>query len=159
MKSKLLPIILTILILLNGVLIFMLIKKPHQNKKNDRNFLTKQLEFTDIQNKKFISFDDFHKETMKGLDHKIRKHKDLLFNSFSDNTINIDSLSQIIGKLEGEKEGEVFRFFKSVRNICSKEQQQEFDNIINNALKGGKKESPKDGRNHPPRKGTMPPPR
>lgn len=151
MKSKLLPIILTILILLNGVLIFMLIKKPHQNKKNDRNFLTKQLEFTDIQNKKFISFDDFHKETMKGLDHKIRKHKDLLFNSFSDNTINIDSLSQIIGKLEGKKEAEVFRFFKSVRKICIPKQQGVFDEIIKKAMKGRKR--------RPPEKGEMPPQR
>jgi hypothetical protein len=141
----------------------MLIKKPHhnrsQNQKKEKNFLTEQLEFTENQKVKFISLDEFHRVSMINLDHQIRKQKDTLFNSFGNKNINIDSLSQIIGKLEGEKEGEVFRFFKSVRNICSKDQQQEFDNIINNAIKGGEKESPKDGRNHPPRKGAMPPPR
>jgi protein CpxP len=160
MKSKLLLALLVLLILLNGVLIFMLIKKPHQNKRaqQGKNFLTHQLEFTDNQKNKFLSFDKVHRENMRHFDAQLKKHKDVLFNSFSAGTLHIDSLSTLIGTLEGEKEVEVFRFFKSVRNICNKEQKGEFDSIINRAIKGGKKRPPRGGDNYSLRDERMPPP-
>jgi hypothetical protein len=160
MKSKLLPVLLVILILLNGVLIFMLIKKPHENRSHpqERNFLIKELQFTDYQKDKFLSFDTVHRENMMHFDQQLRKHKDVLFNSFSAGTLDIDSLSLLIGTLEGEKEVEVFRFFKSVRKICNKEQKEKFDSIINRALKGGKNRPPRGGENHSSRDGIMPPP-
>lgn len=160
MKSKLLPVLLVILILLNGVLIFMLIKKPHENRRHpqERNFLINELQFTDYQKDKFLSFDTVHRENMMHFDQQLRKHKDVLFNSFSAGTPNIDSLSVFIGTLEGEKEVEVFRFFKSVRKICNKEQKEKFDSIINRAIKGGKNRPPRGGENHSSRDGRMPPP-
>lgn len=158
MKSKLLPIILIVLVLLNVVLIFMLIKKPHQKRNNESRFLTEQLEFTNNQNEKFILIDNAHREAMKSLDSNIIKQKELLFNSFSDNSINVDSLSKIIGELEGRKEAEVFRFFKSVRDLCTKSQQEKFNKIINKAIRGGGKGEPRDGKNHSPKDGRMPPP-
>mgnify|MGYP006107745585 FL=1 len=153
MKSKLLPVLLVILILLNGVLIFMLIKKPHENKRHqqEKNFLIEELQFTDIQKDKFLSFDTLHRENMMRLEQQIRKQKDVLFNSFSDGVVNIDSLGALIGELEGKKDIEIFSFFKSVRKICRKDQQEKFDKIISKALKGGKKGPPR-GRRMPPPK-------
>ena len=60
MKSKLLPLLLVVLIALNGVLIFMLIKKPHQNKKvrTEKNFLLQQLQFSESQESKFLILDE-----------------------------------------------------------------------------------------------------
>ena len=161
MKSKLLPALLVILILLNGVLIFMLIKKPHENRRHpqERNFLIKELQFTDYQKDKFLTFDTVHREKMMHFDQQLRKHTDVLFNSFSEGVINIDSLGLLIGTLEGEKEVEVFRFFTSVRKICTKDQQAKFDKIINKALKGVRNQPPRGGENHSPRGGGMPPPR
>jgi hypothetical protein len=160
MKSKLLPILLVMLILLNGVLIFMLIKKTHKNvaQNQERTFLANQLEFTEEQQIKFIHLDELHREAMRALEEQTRRHKDLLFHSFSDGAVNIDSLSQIIGKINGEKEVEVFRFFKSVREICTVEQQEKFDTIIEKALKGGQNGPPREGMNHPPMREGMPPP-
>jgi protein CpxP len=153
MKSKLLPVLLVILILLNGVLIFMLIKKPHENKRHqqEKNFLIEELQFTDIQKDKFLSFDTVHRENMMHLEQQIRKQKDVLFNSFSDGVVNIDSLGALIGGLEGKKDVEIFVFFKSVRKICTKDQQEKFDKIISKATKGGKKGPPR-GRRMPPPK-------
>jgi len=152
MKSKLLPVLLVILILLNGVLIFMLIKKPHENKRHqqEKNFLIEELQFTDIQKDKFLSFDTVHSGNMMRLEQQIRKQKDVLFNSFSDGVVNIDSLGVLIGKLAGKKDVEVFRFFKSVRKICTKDQQEKFDKIIKKALKRGKKGPPGGRRMSPP---------
>lgn len=151
MKLKLIPVLLVILMLLNGILIFMLIKKPHENKRlqQEKNFLIKKLQFTDIQKDKFLSFDAVHSENMRRLNQQIRKKKDVLFNSFSDGAVNIDSIGLHIGELVAKKDIEVFRFFKSVRKICSKDQQEKFDKIINKALKVGKK--------GPPRRRRMPP--
>jgi hypothetical protein len=155
MKSKLLPVLLVILMLLNGVLIFMLIKKPHENKRHpqERNFLIMELKFTNNQKDKFLSFDTLHRENMMRFDQQIRRQKDVIFNSFSESLTNIDSLSILIGELTKKKEVEVFRFFKSVRKICTKDQQAKFDKIISKALKGGKKGPPKGRRIPPPKDG------
>ncbi len=152
MKSKLLPIILLLLILLNGVLIFMLVKKPHErlNERPERSFLTEQLQFSEEQNMKFMQFDRIHRENMMEIDFKIREQKDVLFNSFQKEDINLDALTNKIGLLTGHKEAEVFRFFKKVRNLCTLEQSKKFDEIIKKALRGG------EGR--PPNNGNMPPP-
>ena len=148
MKSKLLPILVVILMLMNGVLIFMLLKKSHVNNRSpqERNFLVKELQFTELQNDKFLSFDAVHRENMLRLDQQIRKQKDILFNSFSDGVVNIDSLGLLIGGLAGKKDIEVFRFFQAVRKICTQGQQEKFDKIINKALKAGKKRPPRGRR-------------
>ena len=153
MKSKLLPVLLVILMLLNGVLIFMLIKKPHENKRHpqERDFLIMELKFTNNQKDKFLSFDTLHRENMMRFDQQIRRQKDVMFNSFSESLTNIDSLSLLIGELTRKKEVEVFRFFKSVRKICTKEQQTKFDKIISKALKSGKNGPPKGRRKLPPK--------
>lgn len=162
MKTKLLPVLLILLVVLNGFLIFMLINKPHVNKRSqqERNFLIEQLQFTNQQKEDFMALDLVHKENMMRFENEIRKNKDILFNSFSDETANIDSLSNVIGALQAKKDIEVFNFFKSVRKICNKEQQKEFDKIINNALKGSNQgPGPREGqRQGPPRDGGMPPP-
>ncbi len=160
MKSKLLPVLLVMLILLNGVLIFMLIKKPHKkgNQNQEREFLSKQLKFTEDQQIKFINLDEIHRERMMEFEEQIRKHKDLLFHSFSNDDVNIDSISKIIGRIDGEREVEVFQFFRSVRKICTVDQQEKFDTIIEKALKGGQNGPQRDGRNHPPGREGMPPP-
>ena len=162
MKSKLLPSLLIMLILLNGVLIFMLIKKPHQNNEHppERAFLTEQLQFSENQKEVFENLDEIHRETMMDLDKIIRKQKDILFNSFGDEDINTDSLIKKNGELQIKKEQEVFRFFKSVRKICTPAQQEKFDEIINKAIKGaGGERPPRNDDRRPPREGGMPPPR
>lgn len=160
MKSKLLPIILFVVIFLNAVLIFMLIKKPHQlkNTPQKRGFLTTELQFSKAQETKFLILDEHHKVKMDGILHRIREEKDVLFNAFNKNDINIDSLGLVVGNLEASKELEIFRFFKEVRTICTPEQQIKFDEIINKAIKGGNQRPARRDDNRPPREGGMPPP-
>ena len=160
MKSKLLPAILLLLVLLNGVLIFMLVTKPHQNRnlKVPRNFLTEQLQFSDTQQQKFIELDEIHKHKMIEIDRQIITQKNILFNAFDDKNINIDSLASITGQLEAQKDVEVYRFFNSVKEICDKEQQKKFTKIIRKALTRGKSAPLERQGNRPQRDGEMPPP-
>ena len=117
MKSKLLPILLIFLVVLNGVLIFMLINKPHekQRQRPERNFLTEQLQFSDVQKEQFRELDEVHRDIMKAMDKNIKEQKDILFSSFYKDNFNSDSLTNKIGFLEGTKEAELFLFFKKVR--------------------------------------------
>ena len=112
MKSKLLPYLLFLLILLNGVLIFMLIKKPHENRNRpERNFLTEQLQFSETQKDQFRVLDETHRNVMMRIDKNINEQKEVLFNSFSKENFNLDSLTNKIAVLSGKKESEVFNFF------------------------------------------------
>lgn len=160
MKSKLLPILLVVLILLNAFLIFMLINKTHQNKeiRTEKNFLVEQLQLSDSQKEKFVVLDQAHKEKMQLLSHEVKKQKDVLFNSFSNASFNVDSLIAITGNLEIKKELEVFNFFKSVRELCNNEQQNKFDGIINKAIRNVNPMSSKKGGNFMPSGERMPPP-
>ena len=162
MKSKILPILLFLLIVLNGVLIFMLVNKPHERLENRSggNFLTSQLEFTESQKKDFYSLDKKHKNVMMKIDDEVRRNKDVLFNSFSNNDIKLDSIASEIGLLEGKKEIEVFTFFNKVRKMCTDEQIIKFDNIIKQALHGVDNRPPIEG-DMPTRRepGNRPPPR
>ncbi|MDB4205417.1 hypothetical protein N9764_07665 [Polaribacter sp.] len=152
MKSKLLPILLILLVVLNCVLIFMLINKPHEKQRqhSERNFLTAQLQFSDTQKEQFLKLDIKHRDAMMAIEEKIKEQKDVLFSSFYKENFNSDSLTNKIGFLEGTKEAELFRFFCKVRKLCTSDQAQKFDEIIINALRGGK--------GGPPNAGNMPPP-
>jgi hypothetical protein len=154
MNSKLRPILLIVLILLNGVLIFMLVKKPHENRQHqkERSFLTEQLNFSEAQKIQFIDLDIPHRNFMMKLDKEIAISKEVLFNSFSNENFNSDEIVRRIGDLEAKKEAEVFRFFSKVRVLCTENQAQSFDKIIKKALKGGKRKPPRGrGENHPPK--------
>lgn len=150
MKTKLLYVLLITLLITNAVLLFMLVKKPHQPKKDGRNFLVQELKFDETQREQFHFLDRQHKENMMSYDQQIRQSKDVLFNSFSNPNFSSDSISKKIGELEGKKEQEIFTFFKQVREICTPEQVGKFDKIIKKALHKKDKK--------PPRKGDMPPP-
>lgn len=152
MKSKFLPVLLVVLMLLNGALIFMLINKSPQknNPAPSKNFLSEQLQFSKNQKIEFNVLDENHRRNMMDFEHEIIKEKDVLFNFLNNETIDIDSISSIVGDLEAKKELEIFSFFKSVRKICTKDQQEKFDDIIKRALRKGNQ--------GPPNNGDMPPP-
>lgn len=121
-------------------------------------FLTEQLEFSKEQEVTFHDLDKIHMRNMMRYNQKIRKQKDVLFNSFNNEKLNIDSLSFVIGNLEYRKELEIFSFLKSVRKICSESQQLKFDVIINKAIAKGGERMPINVEKPLQRKGNRPPP-
>ncbi|WP_299061402.1 hypothetical protein [uncultured Polaribacter sp.] len=161
MKTKLLPILLGLLLIMNGVLIYLLIKKPHENRRPNpnRSFLTEQLQFSDNQKEQFRSLDKIHRIFMQEIDKEIRQEKEVLFSSYSDKNINPENNITKIGTLEAKKEAEIHRFFSAVRKLCKENQVDMFDEIIKQALKGGERRQPNDRRMPPPRDRKVHPPR
>ena len=164
MKTKLLVVLITVLVILNGVLIFMLVAKPHQrnNKPPARNFLINQLDFTEAQKKTFTELDEEHKDKMVHFERQIAHQKDALFSSFRTNDSNVNTrvIIERTSRLEVEKELEVFEFFKQVRTICTEEQKVKFHKIIKQALRGKRPGPPnRNGNGFPPERRMPPPPR
>lgn len=134
MKSKLIYVLLLTLFITNGVMLFMLLNKPHERPRGkNEDFLIKELKFNMQQSESFAVLNDVHRREMKQFDKNIIKLKKELFNSFSKEVYD-SSLTLKIGELEGKKEREVFTFFTKVKNICNAEQIERFNSIIERAI-------------------------
>jgi len=152
MKQKILYILLISLLIINSLLLFLLIKKPHEKREGPkRDFIAIELKFDQNQKEEFKNLDGIHRRFMRSLDEKIKEHKEILFHSFGNDIFNLDSITKEIGKLEAEKERTLFTFFSQVRVLCSASQKENFDAIIEKALKGGEKRPPREGNGHPPK--------
>ncbi len=146
MRKKILYIFFVVLLVINVVLLYMLIQKPHKQSVSGDHFLTTQLQFDDDQEQRFHFLDREHRKQMRRIDAQIRIAKEELFNSFSDTAFSSRAITEKIGELETKKEQELYAFFKQVRKICDSEQAKKFDHIIKEALhrRGpGKKRGPK----------------
>jgi Spy/CpxP family protein refolding chaperone len=154
MKTKFLPLILVLLVSLNAILIFILLKKPNQNqfKPKGKDFLVTQLNFTEKQKEAFFVLDENHRKKMTSVDREVRITKDNLFKSLKDNTINEEIILENLGRSVSKREKEILTFFKSVRKLCTSEQAEKFDEIIEKALKNGPHRPPHEMRPPPPRR-------
>ncbi len=82
MRKKVLYIFFVVLLVVNGVLLYMLIQKPHKKSISKDHFLTAQLQFDEDQEDRFHFFDREHRKQMRRIDVQIRTAKEELFNSF-----------------------------------------------------------------------------
>ncbi|MDT7833159.1 hypothetical protein RQM59_12250 [Flavobacteriaceae bacterium S356] len=151
MRKKILYIFFIVLLLINGVLLYMLIQKPQKKGNSKDHFLTQKLEFNEDQEVRFRFLDNEHRKQMRHIDAQMRAAKEELFNSFSDTAFSPVIITERIGSLETKKEQELYAFFKQVRQLCNDDQAKKFDLIIKEALH---KRGPKGKRDH-----KRPPPR
>lgn len=141
MKLKLLYILFVTLLISNMFMIFMLVRKPHMpNHHRPNEFLLNELNFTEDQRSSFDILDEKHHMRLRKAEDKIRDSKALLFAFFEDSTINKDSLTNEIGKLEALKHKEIVSFFGAVKMICNNEQAKIFDKLIKRGLNRGRPE-------------------
>jgi len=152
MRKKILYIFFAVLLVVNGALLYMLIKKPSKKANSKDHFLAQQLQFDEGQEERFLFLDNEHRKQMRHIDAQMRTAKEVLFNSFSDTTFSPVAVTERIGYLETQKEQELYAFFKQVRKLCDEEQAKKFDLIIKEALH---KRGPKGKRDH----NRPPPPR
>ena len=152
MRKKILYIFFVVLLLVNGVLLYMLVQKPQKKGNSKDHFLTQQLQFNEDQQERFRFLDNEHRKQIRHIDAQMRTAKEELFNSFSDTTFSPVTVTERIGYLETQKEQELYAFFKQVRKLCDDDQAKKFDLIIKEALH---KRGPKGKRDHkrprPPR--------
>ena len=148
--SKVLYVLLVFLILSNIFFLFHFLEKPkHQNRK-PKLFLAKALDFNKDQMVLYKKLSDPHFKKMEIYSKDIKILKDKLFSKLSDKKVSpnyIDSITQLIGKKEQQKDIEVFNHMRAIRQLCNNEQKEKFLDIVFKALRRG----PPD-KKHPRRK-------
>ena len=144
MKRKLLYGFLGILLVANGILLYMIITKVpgKQNPKKD-HYLTNELQFSKTQKDQFFALDREHRRKMRSIDDELAKLRRQMFSSYDNEEFSIDSVVLRIGELEASKNKELYTFFKQVRGLCTDGQVDKFDQIIQKVLR-------KRGPKHPP---------
>ena len=151
MKKKILYSFLLVLLIVNGVLLYLIIdKKMGGGPSKGQTFLTDQLKFSQDQKDQFFHLDSEHRDKMKKMDKELSQLRRLLFSSFDNQKNFIDSVTMRIGDVETDKQIELFSFFGDVREICDENQVKKFDEIIQEVLRKRGPKGPKGGHNGPP---------
>lgn len=153
-KNILLIILFVFLMVMNGVLLFLVVKKPTQRQRPPREFISKQLDFNNEQTDRFMELDREHHRKMRRIDDELHELKNMLFSQLGNTDFTdeeLDALTQSIGELTKARETEVFRYFGQIEKICNETQKQKLKRILSGALR------PRPPGDRPPPGG--PPPR
>jgi len=134
-KIKITTWFIALLILANiATLIFYWIGHIKEQKDNSpREFLSKKLNFTDIQKDLYFDLAKEHNESAKKIREEIMVAKDSFFDLLkSDNTIDSSRNIAALKVSESIQALDILTFehFKKVRALCTTEQKPKFDELI-----------------------------
>jgi Spy/CpxP family protein refolding chaperone len=158
-----------LLILCNAGLIVMLWMKPHPDGPSQgrapRDLVVKELHMTNEQISKYDVLIKEHQQAMHRLKDAARDYRHQLFENLKGDparNMATDSLASKIAANQKEIEMVTYRHFEAVRALCTDQQKQDFDRIIQEVTKmmnggaGGRKHLPEDRPEGPPPPGEQP---
>ena len=138
-KNKLFIFIIALLLISNiGLVVFFMGMNKHDSRDNrGRGEITRVLKeeigFSDTQIKEYEEIRMAHREKMRPLFDSIRIAKESLYNQLYLPEIN-DSIFDIASSAVGEKQQMIdrhlFNHFRTLRELCTAEQQPKFDTMI-----------------------------
>ncbi|MGC6430992.1 MAG: Spy/CpxP family protein refolding chaperone [Jejuia sp.] len=148
-KNLILYVLLIFLIIVNCFFLYNYLgnrEKPIYNSENQNSkkhkrsehFLVKELDFNELQKEKYRALTKANRPAMREVLDGIRELKDALYNGLSDNYFSantIDSLANLIGEKEKQKDILTFHHFKEVQKLCDEKQKEKFSKIINYAIR------------------------
>lgn len=134
-KLKLYKILIAFLIIANLVMVWQLMsfKKRPPRAEGPRNEIIKELHFDKHQ---IMLYDDLikkHREDIRGTEQKLNNLKSAYFLQLNTNrqSMQKDSVLQLIGKMAMEKEQINYKHFEDIRKICKPNQLPDFKNLVN----------------------------
>ncbi len=154
-KNKLFIFIIALLLISNIVLVvfFMGTNKHDSRDKRGRGEITRILKedvgFNDNQIKQYEEIRLAHREKMRPLFDSMRMAKETLYNqlylpSIDDSVFN--AASEEVGQKQQRIDRNLFNHFRSLRELCTAEQQPKFDSMIKHMVQRmiipGRKGSP-----------------
>ena len=158
MNKKILPLVVLLLVIVNTVLLFLLIK-PNEEKKigpqlGPGNRIAAALDFNEDQLAALTPYSERHHQRMRGIDRELNETRQLFFRELNANTKRAaDSLLQQIGELNKDREAEVFHFMQQVQSLCDEEQLAQMNRMMERALPppppGSNRHGPPPGRQGP----------
>lgn len=143
-------VILSLLVLNLALTLFLFSQKNERQKFGIH--LIETLNLSEEQIKLFEASKNAHFEKMSEIGSELRATKGSLFAEIGNsNKLNTERILSKIGKLETEKNRQVFNHFSDVRSFLDEEQQVSFDNLLQNSLTQGAR--PGIGNGGPPPRG------
>lgn len=149
----------SVLVILNLILIGLITthqmkRGDHRHGDNDRRsaFLSKRLGFTADQTQQYEELRKEHRAEKKELQKQVdemRKQVFQLSRSDQESSVVADSLTNEIGVLVAEMELDTYQYFTDIRAICTPEQLQKLDSLVQNMIRS--RSSKKDDRRGSPR--------
>ena len=143
-KSKLLTFAVVGLLLLNfATLGFIFIQHPPrgfppQGMKDNApaDFIVHELNFNDTQKTEFMKLVAEHRKDMDNLREKDRENHKKLFDQLGiSDTLSVNSVLQTIGNTQSDMAKITFTHFQKVNNLCTPEQRNKFNTVIQAALR------------------------
>jgi protein CpxP len=131
-------------------------KDGTQHRESPRDYVIRNLNFSDEQIQKYDVLIKAHRVAMRRLNDEANEYRTALFANLkngqkADNST--DSLTSLITNTQKEIEVVTYNHFAEVRALCTEAQKTEFDNIISDVIKKMNGRPP-----HPPHEGHGPPP-
>ncbi|MBP0903326.1 Spy/CpxP family protein refolding chaperone [Mariniflexile gromovii] len=166
MKNNLiLYILLVFLVAVNGFFLYNYLS-PTTAKSNNlvkgsgnggpSEFIVKALKFDDEQMKQFEKIDKEHHERMVASNEETKVFKDQLGRLIIKDHVaeaEVDSILNLMGEKEMVHERLMFDHLRAIRNICTEEQKQRFEQIVRDALRRGPNGKRPGNGGPPPRDG------
>ncbi len=142
-KKQIIQIIVILLVLVNSVVLGMLWWKQSPNKQklpsgSAKEYLAKELAFTQQQQANFDLLRQEHLNGMKDLRDETREAKESLFEYVSADVLDSTAVKealQRVGNVEMKKDQLTLDHFRKVRKMLTPDQQKKFDTIIKDVMR------------------------
>ena len=135
LNNKFIAWLVAILIIANlaTLIFFWLGHIRNQRDNSPKEFLAKKLNFSDNQKNTYFKLAEEHNEAAKIIRDQIKFDKENLFKLLKSDTVNDSVRNNAAAQVSSSIQSLdilTFEHFKKVRAICTKEQKQKFDEII-----------------------------
>lgn len=124
-KSVLKNLLLTVLLIINGILLFMWWNAPERQHHGPRNKIIEKLDFNDQQIAKYDAYIREHRKQIRSLEKQLAAKKKQLFGNID--TPFSDSLANEIAGIEKKILVVHYNHFKEIESLCKGGQKEKFN--------------------------------
>ncbi len=104
--------------------------RKNSTRHNPAQIIIKKLDFNESQVASLNTLKESHKKNVHSKDEEIRAIKKTIFNSLGDQTsVNIDSLSSMIGAIQEDIEVAHYEHFLRIKALCNEDQLPKFTEL------------------------------
>ncbi|MBA4853109.1 Spy/CpxP family protein refolding chaperone [Emticicia sp. BO119] len=151
-RFRILWVAVAVLVVLNMGMIAWFTFFAHRQPPPQRLFLEKELNFDEKQKEDYRVMREEHFLKARALREHIKILKEAFFKSIADSSLSDDELRKRaldIGTEASQLDLLTFKHFRDVRQICTSQQKEKFDEIIEEVLRGMDRQGPPPRREHP----------
>ncbi|MCG8374017.1 MAG: hypothetical protein MI700_10805 [Balneolales bacterium] len=139
---------LAIMLMMNGVLIFMMLQKPasavqqqppsrHESPAGLKNKILNELQFSTEQMQQFDRLTREHRQAIREIEGQQKEAATSYFNSLKNEAVDIEqqlALLEELKEFEGRKLQLTYTHFSDLKEICTPEQRAKFGVIVDDML-------------------------